>query len=58
MFIHFLYQEEAFQVVESTLVIDDISISLAPAFEPIALEASFGNFIACISSCPGATACI
>ena len=58
MFTKFLYEEEGTQVVEYALIIAVISISLVLAPQPLTLGASFGNFIARVSSCLTAAVCI
>ena len=58
MFTKFLYEEEGAQVVEYALIIAVISISLVLALQPVTLGASFGNFIARVSSCLTTGPCI
>ena len=58
MFTKFLYEEEGAEVVEYALIIALISIALVLALHPVTLGASFGNFIARVSSCLTAAVCI
>ena len=58
MFTKFLYEEEGAQDVEYALIIAVISISLVLALQPLSLGASFGNFIARVSSCLTTGPCI
>ena len=58
MFTKFLHADDGAQVVEYALIIAVISISLVLALQPVTLGASFGNFIARVSSCLTAAVCI
>ena len=59
MLTKFLNEEEGAQVIEYALIIAVISISLVLALQPVTLGASFGNFIARVSSClTAASVCI
>ena len=54
----FAKDEEGAQVVEYALIIAGVSIALVLALQPLTLGASFGNFIARVSSCLTAAVCI
>lgn len=58
MFTQFLKDEEGAQVVEYALIIAVVSIALVLALEPLALGASFGNFIARVSTCLTTAVCV
>ena len=58
MFTKFLHEDDGAQVVEYALIIAVISISLILALQPLTLDASFGNFIARVSSCLTTGPCI
>lgn len=51
MFTKFLKEEEGAQVVEYALIIAVVSIALVLALQPVALAASFGNFISRVATC-------
>lgn len=53
-----LADEDGAQVVEYALIIAVISIALLLALQPLALGASFGNFIARVATCLTTAACI
>ena len=58
MLTKFLNEEDGAQVVEYALIIAVISIALVLALQPLTLGASFGNFIARVSSCLTTGPCI
>ena len=58
MLTRFLKEEEGAQVVEYALIIAAVSIALVLALQPLLLGASFGSFIARVSTCLTTAVCI
>jgi len=54
----FFKEDDGAQVVEYALIIAAVSIALVLALQPLTLGASFGTFIARVSTCLTTAACI
>lgn len=54
----FLRQEDGAQVVEYALIIAVISIALVLALQPLAIGASFTNFITRVANCLTTAVCV
>ena len=58
MFKTFLQDESGAQVVEYALIIAIVSIALILALQPLTIGASFGSFIARVSTCLSGGNCV